>query len=155
MGVRPVIFGKLRSGMAGLAFIAAVAACSPIETYHGFVPPEEDLQQIVPGVDTRASVEDLIGVPSTAGVQDDSGLYYVQSQVRHFAWQRPEVVDRTVLAITFDGAGVVDNIVTYGLEDGQVVPLTRRVTRSGDGNIGFIRQLFGNIGGLSASQLLN
>ncbi|MBS0122780.1 outer membrane protein assembly factor BamE [Thetidibacter halocola] len=148
---------RLSKASAGLILAVALglAGCSAQYRVHGYVPPEEDLQQIVPGVDTRASVEDVVGVPSTAGVQDDSGFYYVESQVRSFAWQRPEVVDRTVLAITFDGAGVVENIVTYGLEDGQVVPLTRRVTKSGDGNIGFIRQLFGNIGGFSASDLLN
>ncbi len=117
------------------------------------MPPEEDLQQIVPGIDTRASVEDVIGVPTASGVLRDSGYYYIESEVRHFAWKRPEVVTREVLAITFDEAGVVDNLVTYGLEDGQVVPLNRRVTQSGDGDIGFIRKLFGNIGGLSTDQL--
>ena len=109
---------------------------------------------IVPGVDTRASVEDLIGSPNTSGVLNESGFYYIQSNVRHFAWQRPKVTKRQILAITFDQAGVVENIATYGLEDGRVVTLNRRVTRSTDGNIGFIRKLFGNIGGLNVGQLV-
>ena len=49
----------------------------------------------------------------------------------------------------FDADGVVRNITRYGLEDGRVVALTRRVTVTGDGDIGFIRQLFGNIGGIN------
>lgn len=138
--------------MAG-ALLVALGACTAQYRSHGYIPPEEDLQQIVPGVDTRASVEDVIGVPSSAGVLRESGYYYVESEVRHFAWKRPEVVGREVLAITFDEAGVVNNLVTYGLEDGKVVPLTRRVTQTGDGDIGFIRKLFGNLGGLSADQL--
>jgi outer membrane protein assembly factor BamE (lipoprotein component of BamABCDE complex) len=113
------------------------------------MPPEEDLQQIVPGVDTRASVEELIGVPTASGVLNDSGFYYIESNVKQFGWQRPSVVDRQILAITFDTAGVVENITTYGLEDGKVVPLSRRVTKSADSNISFIRKLFGNIGGLN------
>lgn len=109
---------------------------------------------IVPGVDTRSSVEDLIGVPTTGGVQTESGFYYIQSDVKTFGYRAPEVIDRQVLAISFDAQDVVQNIETYGLSDGQVVPLARRVTRSGDGDISFIRKLFGNIGGLSAEQLL-
>ncbi|WP_425100638.1 outer membrane protein assembly factor BamE [Tropicibacter sp. S64] len=138
--------------MAVLAFVA-MAACSAQYRSHGFVPPEDELQQIVPGVDTRASVEDLIGLPTTSGVQKDSGYYYIQSEVKHFAWKRPEVVDRTILEISFDQAGVVTNITTYGLEDGRVVPLQRRITRTSDGDISFVRKLFGNIGALNLGDL--
>ncbi|MDP4991044.1 MAG: outer membrane protein assembly factor BamE, partial [Marivita lacus] len=72
-----------------------------------------------------------------------------------FAWQAPAVVDREILAITFDSNGVVENIERYGLQDGQVVPLARRITRSGDGDISFIRKLFGNIGGFNAADFFN
>lgn len=145
------------SARIGLGVIALVAltACTAQFRTHGYVPSEDVLQQIVPGIDTRSTVEDLVGVPSTTGVLNDSGFYYIESDVRHFAWQRPEVVDREVLAITFDEAGVVENIERYGLQDGQVVPLTRRITRSGDGDISFIRKLFGNIGGINAADLFN
>jgi outer membrane protein assembly factor BamE (lipoprotein component of BamABCDE complex) len=118
------------------------------------MPPEEDLQQIVPGVDTRASVEELVGVPNASGVLNESGFYYIKSDVRHFGWQKPKVVDRQIVAITFSEGGIVENITSYGLEDGKVVPLNRRVTKSVDSNIGFIRKLFGNLGGLNASQIL-
>ena len=148
--------GTMGMGKLALAFVvvAALGACTTQYRTHGYMPPEEDLQQIVPGVDTKASVEDLIGVPNASGVLDSSGYYYIESDVKHFAWQRPQVVDRQILAITFDEAGVVDNITTYGLEDGRVVTLNRRVTQSADSNIGFIKKLFGNIGGLDLGGLL-
>lgn len=139
---------------AAMVMVVALGACSASYRTHGYMPPEDELQQIVPGVDTQASVEDLIGVPNASGVRDNSGFYYIETEMRHFAWRRPEIMDRQILAITFDQAGIVDNISTYGLEDGRVVPITRRVTKSTDGEIGFIRKLFGNIGGLDASQLL-
>ena len=146
--------GTARTGLAVLALVA-LQACTADYRTHGWMPPEEDLQMIVPGVDSKASVEDLIGVPTTSGVLNDSGFYYVESEVRRFAWQRPEVVNRRILAITFDESGIVDNITEYGLEDGQVVTLQRRITTTPDSNIGFIRRLFGNIGGLSAESLFN
>ncbi|MFA8384073.1 MAG: outer membrane protein assembly factor BamE [Pelagibaca sp.] len=148
------IRSTMRIGLVTLLCIA-LAGCTARYRTHGYVPSEDELQQIVPGVDTRATVEDLVGVPSTSGTLNESGFYYIESDIRHFAWQAPEVVDREVLAITFDSNGVVENIERYGLQDGQVVPLTRRITRSGDGDISFIRKLFGNIGGFNASDFFN
>jgi outer membrane protein assembly factor BamE (lipoprotein component of BamABCDE complex) len=144
----------MRIGLVTLLCIA-LAGCTARYRTHGYVPSEDELQQIVPGVDTRATVEDLVGVPSTSGTLNESGFYYIESDIRHFAWQAPEVVDREILAITFDSNGVVENIERYGLQDGQVVPLARRITRSGDGEISFIRKLFGNIGGFNAADFFN
>lgn len=137
--------------MAAVTLAAAIslAACTSQYRTHGYTPSEADLQQIVPGVDTRETVSQVIGVPTTSGVLNDSGYYYISSEMRRFAWKAPEEVDREIVAITFDGAGVVRNISRYGLEDGSVVPLSRRVTRTADGEVSFIRRLFGNIGGLS------
>lgn len=143
----------LKVGVVAVALMG-VTGCAAKYRTHGYLPPEEDLQQITPGVDSRATVEDVIGVPNATGVLDNSGYYYIESEVRSFAWQRPKVTDRHIVAITFDEAGVVDNIVTYGLEDGRVVPLTRRVTKTSDGDIGFIRKLFGNIGGINLGDVL-
>ena len=148
------IRSTVRIGLVTLLCIS-LAGCAARYRTHGYVPSDDELQQIVPGVDTRTTVEDLIGVPSTSGTLNESGYYYIESDIRHFGWRSPEVVDREVLAITFDGDGVVENIERYGLEDGQVVPLTRRITRSGDGDIGFIRKLFGNIGGINAADFFN
>ena len=148
------IRSTIRIGLVTLLCIS-LAGCTARYRTHGYVPSEDELQQIVPGVDTRGTVEDLVGVPSTSGTLNESGFYYIESDVRHFAWQRPEVVDREVLAITFDSDGVVQNIERYGLEDGQVVPIARRVTQSGDGDISFIRKLFGNIGGINAAEFFN
>ncbi len=144
---------RLRSGLF-VAAIASLAACSAQYRSHGYVPNDEDLRQLVVGVDTRASVEELFGVPTVSGVAADSGYYYIRSDMRNFAWRAPEEINREVLAVSFDPAGVVTNIERYGLEDGIVVPISRRVTENGSGDIGFIRKLFGNIGRVSAEDLL-
>lgn len=124
----------------------AVSACSPTFRNHGYIPPEEDLQELVVGIDTRASVEDVVGPPTAGGVLEGGNYFYVRSTVRTFGPRRPQVVDRQVLAISFDGNGVMSNIETFGLEDGRVVTLSRRVTDSGVTNVSFLRQLLGNIG---------
>jgi len=132
-----------------------MAGCTPQYINHGYIPPAEDLEQIVVGVDTRTSVEEIIGSPSTAGVVNDSGFYYVRSRKRTIGALAPKTIERQVLAISFDNAGVVTNLETFGLERGQVVPLTRRVTTSGVSNSGFLRQLLGNLGRFNPAALSN
>ena len=48
---------------AGLALIVSIgiAGCSPTFRNHGYVPPEEDLSELVVGIDTRSTVEDVVG----------------------------------------------------------------------------------------------
>ncbi len=138
--------GVLRRMVLVCALGASLGACAPQYANHGYIPPQEDLEQINVGVDTRATVAETIGTPSTAGVVNESGFYYVRSRKRTFGALAPREVEREVLAISFDGAGVVSNVERFGLERGQVVPLARRVTTSGVGDSGFLRQLLGNIG---------
>ena len=133
----------------------ALAACSATFRNHGYMPLEEDLAGIIVGVDTRDSVEGTIGKPGVSGIVDASGWYYVRSTVRNFAWQAPEEIDREVLAISFSPTGTVTNIERFGLEEGRVVRLSRRVTDSNTQGIGFLRQAFGNLGRFDAGQLLN
>lgn len=132
----------------------SLGACTASYRNHGYVPTEEELSEISVGVDTKASVEDAIGAPSAAALVREDGFYYVRSRVRSFAFTAPREIERTLVAISFDSNDVVTNIERFGLEDGNVVPLTRRVTSSGVRDTAFIRQLLGNIGRFSASNLV-
>lgn len=132
-----------------LCCLMLVMGCSATYRNHGYVPPEEDLQNLVVGVDTRATVDDVVGPPSLSGVQADGNYYYVRSRVREYGMYRPQVVERRVLAISFNDNDTIANIEEFGLEDGQVVPLARRVTDSSVVSNGFIRQILSNIGNIN------
>lgn len=132
-----------------------LAACQPILRHHGYVPTDEDLSQIVVGLDTRDSVALTIGRPSASGVVNDGGFYYVRSQWEQVGPRRPQETERQVVAISFGADGRVENIERFTLEDGQVVPLSRRVTDSNIRNVSFIRQLLGGLGRFTADQLLD
>lgn len=138
-----------------LCMIGAIVACTPLYRNHGYVPPEEDLQSLVVGVDTRASVDDLIGAPSASGLLSGGDYYYVRSRVREYGAFRPEVIDRQVLAISFNEDETIANIERFNLEDGNIVPLTRRVTDSSVVGNGFLRQMLGNIGNINPGGLFN
>lgn len=141
-----------------LAFVlvaAALAACTPLYVNHGYAPTELDLAAVVVGQTTRDDLPDLIGRPSSSGVLSNSGWYYVQSRWQSYAYKAPVEVDRQVIAISFSDAGVVENVERFGLQDGQVVALSRRVTESNIKGISLVKQLLSNFGRVSAAQLTN
>lgn len=147
-------FSGVRFALAILA-VASMAACSAVYRNHGYVPSDDDLAEITVGVDTRATVDEVVGAPSAGGLLEGGDYYYVRNRVRHLGMMKPEVTERQVVAISFDQGGVVKNIERFGLERGQVVPLSRRVTSSSVEGKGFLRQLLGNIGNFNPGALLS
>ena len=148
------IRNRVVSAMA-LCCLIVMTACSATYKNHGYVPLDEDLQNLVVGVDTRATVDDSVGPPSLSGMLGDGNYYYVRSRVREYGMFRPEVVERQVLAISFNEDNTIANIERFGLEDGNIVPLSRRVTDSSVLSNGFLRQLLGNITNINPLEGLN
>lgn len=133
----------------------ALAGCSPTYRNHGYIPSDEDLQELAIGIDTRASVEDLVGPPSSGGLLEGGDYYYVRSRTKTFGIRAAKETERQVLVVSFDAAGVLQNVEQFGLEAGRVVRLSRRVTSSAVGNVSLIRQLLGNIGQFDATDALS
>jgi len=127
---------------------ATVAGCAAQYQNHGYVPTEEQLADVVVGVDTRDSVAETVGAPSSSGVLNESGYYYIATRLKHIGPSQPKPVSRELVAISFDPSGVVSGVERYGLEDGKVIPLERRVTTSGIQDKTFLRQLMGSFGNI-------
>ena len=132
----------------------ALASCAAQYRNHGYVPSEEDLAEVVIGVDTRDSVAETIGAPSSSGVLDVSGYYYIATRLRHYGPTEPKPVSRELVAISFDTAGVVSGVERFGLENGKVIPLQRRVTSSGIQDKTFLRQLLGSLGNIGPGNVI-
>lgn len=143
----------VRMALAGLALLA-ISACSEIVRNHGYTPSDEDLAAVTVGKDTRETVAFKVGRPSAGGLMQDSGWYYVQSRWTHVGAAAPKEVERQVVAVSFDTKGRVSNVERFGLETGQVVALSRRVTDSNIKGIGLIQQLMGNLGRINPGQFL-
>jgi outer membrane protein assembly factor BamE (lipoprotein component of BamABCDE complex) len=137
-----------------LVLVASVAACAPVYRNHGYVPTEDELTLVEVGKDTRETVGQKIGRPSTSGLLNDEGWFYVQSRYKHFGPRAPKEIDRQVLAVTFNEAGVVENVARYGLEDGRVVEISRRVTETNVKGMSVIQQILGTFGRLDAGDIL-
>lgn len=146
---KPVVLRGL-----GVLGIMVLSSCTAQYRNHGYLPTETDLATISIGVDTRETVAAAIGAPTVNGVLNDSGYYYVESRFRHLGPFAPQEVERQVLAISFDAAGVLSNIERFGLSDGRVITLSRRVTDDNVRDTTFIRQLLGNIGNFDPTALI-
>jgi outer membrane protein assembly factor BamE (lipoprotein component of BamABCDE complex) len=133
--------------------VLGLSACSPQYQNHGYIPPQEDLDKITIGQDTRESLAQTVGVPASAGLLTNSGYYYVRSRRKAVGFLAPAEIEREVVAVSFSANGVVENVERFGLERGNVITLDRRVTSSPTSNKSFIRQLLGNIGRFNPAAL--
>lgn len=134
-----------RTILAGVVCVA-LSSCAATYRNYGYVPPKEELDLIAVGVDTRATVEETLGSASAASVTGDDSMFFVRTRVRTFAMLDPEVIERDIVAVSFDDNGVVRNIETFGLEDGNVVRLSRRITEPTVGGRSVLGQLLSNVG---------
>jgi|TARA_R110000787_G_scaffold194481_1_gene306017 outer membrane protein assembly factor BamE (lipoprotein component of BamABCDE complex) len=135
--------------------LALAVACAPIVRNYGYIPTESDLASISVGADTRDSVLQAFGSPTTMGAIGNNAFYYVQSRFETIGPGAPVEVDRQVLEISFNSGGTVSNIERFTLQDGNVVALSRRVTSDNVTDSTFLRQLLGSVGRFNAEDLVS
>lgn len=138
-----------------LAAAMLLGGCQTQVRFHGYVPDEAALSEIQIGRDDREAVARAVGRPGAAGLLRDSAWYFVGSRWEHYAWRAPVEVERELVAISFDGNGTVTNIERFGLQDGEAVALSRRVTETGPRGTGLITQILRNFGRLSPDALFD
>ena len=138
-----------------LAVLIVLAACTTIYRNHGYIPNKEDVAKVTVGESTQAEVARDVGRPTSTGLLTGGAWYYVGSKFRHYGARAPKEVERQVMVISFDDKGVVENVEYFGLERGEVVVISRRVTRSSVKGLGIVRQLLSNVGNFSASQFID
>jgi outer membrane protein assembly factor BamE (lipoprotein component of BamABCDE complex) len=138
--------GFLRLSAAVLA-IASAAACAPVQTYSGFRADRNNVEITEPqvGVDTRDTIVQRFGTPSTTAVFDQTAWYYVSSVQEQVAFYTPRITERQVMVVHFDGETVA-GIERYGVERGRIVNYDSHATPTRGRELGVLEQIFGNIG---------
>lgn len=135
-----------------MAALVALGGCSIVDARvdpRGHRIEAYQLEEIVPGVQTRADIAALLGTPSTTAPFSDDAWYYVSSVTRSRVGRIQAVDEQTVVAIRFDERGVVQKVETIGLEDAQQVTPVARVTPTPGTEKNFLQMLLGNIGRFS------
>lgn len=135
----------------GLAAIGALSACAPVVSHRGYIPDEDKLSSISPGVDTKQTVVERLGTPSTIANFDSSVWYYVSSEEHQTAWKEPKTVERSVVAIEFDDQSKVRDVKRFSTDDSRDIRMVKRKTPTKGRELSFWEQMFGNVGRLPGS----
>jgi outer membrane protein assembly factor BamE (lipoprotein component of BamABCDE complex) len=124
-----------------LAASLAASGCTPVVNQRGYLPDPIGEASIKIGTDTKTTVQDRLGDPSTEATFGGDAWYYISSVEKQVAFFDPLVVNRSIMAIHFDKDGKVTNIRHYGLKDGHVVAFETRETPAKGREITFLQQL--------------
>ena len=126
-------------------------SCTTNIKNHGYIPSKSDLDTLVIGKDNKESVSKKIGLPATAGLQ--GSFYYVRSTFNAPGFRSAQLIDRTVVLLSFDKRNLLRNIETFSVDKKTVVRLDYRVTETGLENKNILQQIIVSISGPSASSL--
>ena len=119
-----------------------VLGCTPVTNSRGYLPDPDAVAALGIGKDTKTSVQQRLGFPSTEATFNGDAWYYISSIEKEIAFFHPTVQSRAILAVYFDKDGKVTDIKHYSLHDGHVVAFETRETPTKGRELTFLQQLF-------------
>ena len=126
------------------ALICTACSSDIFLEHNGNMPEESKVEKIAVG-QSKDTVRDILGNPSSVtGLSDDHWIYMSSTQ-RKIAFLRPDELDRNILALSFEN-GKVSKIEKFDLADGNNISIDGDETKTADSNVGFFRKYFGGVG---------
>jgi len=119
-----------------------LVGCTPVVNSRGYLPDPDAEAAIAIGKDTKTSIQQRLGFPSTTATFRGDAWYYISSIEKEIAFFSPTVESRAILAVYFDKDGKVTDIKHYTLRDGHVVAFETRETPTKGRELTFLQQLF-------------
>ena len=124
-----------------------LGGCTTERFSRGYIWDNELMEAVIPGIDNRNSVAKSLGTPSLTSTFAQDGVYYYASfNARRRAFWGEETTNQTVMAISFDEYGVVNDVKKYTMADAQDITPRDDVTPTRGRSLGFFQQIFGNVG---------
>ena len=131
-----------------------ISACNPFIDNHGFNHETLDISKIAIGTDTKDSVMEKFGSPSTTALypshpgDTDTKWFYITKRTSTKAFFKPETLHQQTVAICFNNKNIVTDILKI---DGEtVVSMNPDKTASTGYESNVMRDIFGNFGRYSA-----
>ncbi|HEY5338267.1 MAG TPA: outer membrane protein assembly factor BamE [Rhizomicrobium sp.] len=119
-----------------------LVGCAPVINQRGYLPDPAGEASVKVGVDTKTTIQQKLGDPSTTATFGDDSWYYVSSIERQVAFFDPTTTSRKILMVHFDKDGKVTSMEHLGLKDGHVVAFETRTTPAKGRELTFLQQLF-------------
>jgi outer membrane protein assembly factor BamE (lipoprotein component of BamABCDE complex) len=121
---------------------ALLLGCAPVVSQRGYLPDPVSEASVRIGTDTKTTIQQRLGDPSTQATFGTDSWYYISSVEKQVAFFDPRVETRSILAVHFDKEGRVADIRHFGLKDGHVVIFETRETPAKGKELTFLQQLF-------------
>ncbi len=142
---------SIPSALCAFAFLGlAVSACSPSVATRGNLTDPDRLAEIKAGESRRDDVAGILGTPTSVGTFDPNVWYYIGQKTEKIAFFQPSVLERRVVIVHFDDAGVVREIKQLDESNAQDIEVVDRATPTAGREMGFLEQMLGNVGRFSA-----
>jgi len=134
-----------------LVFYAlSLISCSPTQHVRGNFLDLDEVKKIELNKTNKVAVQELLGPPSSQELFGGDVWYYVGDKVEAKAFFKPEVLERTLLAVTFGPDGTVSSYELKDLTSHYDVDLKSESTPVKGRDPSLVSELFGNIGRYSA-----
>lgn len=143
----------VRLALALACGAVALGACTPLRGHAGYIIDADLVNSVQPGVDTRQSVQAVLGRPTFAGQFGGSDWYYLARDTRAYAFATPRVQDQVTLKIAFDPSGTVQSVTRMDEKQIASINPSNKVTPTLGRKKSFFEELFGNIGAVGAAGL--
>lgn len=134
---------------SALGLAVPVAGCGVFaapEQLRGNPADAEMLQQLTPGVSSRADVTAVLGSPSATSTFDQREWYYISATSHIRPGRVPAVDKQRVVVVRFDDRGIVEGIDQKGQDQMRDVAVVDRTTPVPGNDRSLLQALFGNIG---------
>lgn len=142
---------SIPSALCAFAFLGlAVSACSPSVATRGNLTDPDRLAEIKAGETRRDDVAGILGTPTSVGTFDPNVWYYIGQKTEKIAFFQPSVLERRVVIVHFDDAGVVSEVKQLDESNAQDIEVVDRTTPTAGREMGFLEQMLGNVGRFSA-----
>ena len=126
--------------------LLGLGACTTIKDQNGYLQDREMMTYVSKGVDNKESVAAMLGRPSLTSTFDDDTWYYVSQLTQQIAFLTPQAIQHQVYTVSFDERGMVENVKIHEKDQIINVSLSGDKTPTRGRELGFLEQLFGNIG---------
>ncbi len=137
-------------GMFPLALaVVMLAACDNIADLRGFAPTPGTVDKLEVGTQSREDIQRLIGSPSSVATFNPNVWYYISEKQEYWGPSRPWISEQSVIQITFNETGRVQNIKYFDLKDAQNITMVARITPTSGKELTVLEQILGNVGKFS------
>jgi outer membrane protein assembly factor BamE (lipoprotein component of BamABCDE complex) len=113
----------------------------------GYMFDSSGYETLQEGVTTKQRVLTMMGSPTIISDLSDEELWiYYHEDVKELLFFKPKVINRTIIALTFDDQQTVKQLKSYDLSAEENLAFSKDFTKIQNRDEGFFKKIFGNVG---------